>query len=99
MLRKLCKRATPLRVRMSYAASWLVKAIKRHTVGGWAVCGICYCFVSYRLQGRSGSSSKLTAVRLIGLVAAIVAAIAEPAARNALVDRLAFELVVGTGVH
>lgn len=79
---------------MSYAASWLVKAIKRHTVGG-----ICYCFVSYRLQGRSGSSSKLTAVRLIGLVAAIVAAIAEPAARNALVDRLAFELVVGTGVH
>jgi len=41
----------------------------------------------------------LTAVGLIGLVAAIVAAIAEPAARNALVDRLAFELVVGTGVH
>jgi len=43
--------------------------------------------------------SGLTAVGLIGLVAAIVAAIAEPAARNALVDRLAFELVVGTGVH
>jgi len=52
--------------------------------------------VSYRLQGRR---SGLTAVGLIGLVAAIVAAIAEPAARNALVDRLAFELVVGTGVH
>lgn len=45
------------------------------------------------------SSDSLTALRLIGLVTAVVAAIAEPTAGYALVNGLAFELIVGTGIH
>lgn len=40
-----------------------------------------------------------TALRLIGLVTAVVAAVAEPIAGNTLVNGLAFELIVGTGIH
>lgn len=45
------------------------------------------------------STNSLTALRLIGLVTAVVAAVAEPIAGNTLVNGLALELIVGTGIH